>query len=144
MPKLTCRNGGLLFLFLAFIRKLNSSPRSLSGVELGLPDVLLCTCSQLQTSLSHPPLLVLLPIGRLTSARTVDLHRGEGHISFVDFNPNHNHVNAAPKQASLQTSSRPHHMQPPSKITVKYISFSRMAATQASCTSTLQATKSPH
>jgi hypothetical protein len=29
--------------------------------------------------------------------------------SSADFNPNHNHVNAAPKQASFQTTSRPHH-----------------------------------
>jgi hypothetical protein len=34
---------------------------------------------------------------------------GECHNSSVDINPNHNHVNAAPKQASLQTTSRPHH-----------------------------------
>jgi hypothetical protein len=29
--------------------------------------------------------------------------------SSADFNPNHNHVNAPPNQASLQTTSRPHH-----------------------------------
>ncbi len=50
-----------------------------------------------------------LPIGRLTSVRTVDLHWGEWLNSSADFNPNHNHVNAAPTQASLQTTSRPHH-----------------------------------
>ncbi len=50
-----------------------------------------------------------LPIGRLTSDRTVDLHWGEWLNSSADFNPNHNHVNAAPTQASLQTTSRPHH-----------------------------------
>ncbi len=63
-----------------------------------------------------------LPIGRLTRVRTVDLHLGESWInSSAGFNPNHNHVNAAPQQASLQTTSRQHHactMQPPSKITV--------------------------
>ncbi len=57
--------------------------------------------------------------GRLVSARrTVDPHWGKRHNSSADFNPNYNHVNAAPnKQAS-----RPPHvhitMQPPSKITV--------------------------
>ncbi len=50
-----------------------------------------------------------LPIGRLTSVRTVDLHWGEWLNSSADFNPNHNHVNAAPTQASLQTTLRPHH-----------------------------------
>ncbi len=50
-----------------------------------------------------------LPIGRLTSVRTVDLHWGEWLNSSADFNPNHNDVNAAPSQASLQTTSRPHH-----------------------------------
>jgi hypothetical protein len=42
-----------------------------------------------------------LPIGRLTSVRTVDLHWGEWLNSSADFNPNHNLVNAAPTQASL-------------------------------------------
>ncbi len=35
------------------------------------------------------------------SVRTVDTHSGEWFNSPADFNPNHNHVNAAPKQASL-------------------------------------------
>jgi hypothetical protein len=50
-----------------------------------------------------------LPIGRVTSVRNVDLHWGKWLNSSADFNPNLNHVNAAPKQASLQTTSRPHH-----------------------------------
>ncbi len=49
------------------------------------------------------------PFGRLTSVRIDDPYWGEGYNFLVDFNPNHNHVNAAPKQASLQTMSRPHH-----------------------------------
>jgi hypothetical protein len=52
-------------------------------------------------------------IGRLANVRTVDPHWGEWHDSSDDFNPNHNHVNAAPKQARLQTTSRPlHHATP--------------------------------
>ncbi len=49
--------------------------------------------------------------------RIVDPHWEEWHNSFADFNPNHNHVNAAPKQASLKTS-RPNHicMQPQAKL----------------------------
>ncbi len=51
-----------------------------------------------------------LPIRRLTSARAVDTHCGEWLNSSADFNPNRNYVNAAaPKQASFQTTSRPHH-----------------------------------
>ncbi len=50
-----------------------------------------------------------LSIGRKTSVRTVDLHWGEWFNPSTDFNPIHNHVNAAPNQASLQTTSRPHH-----------------------------------
>ncbi len=45
-----------------------------------------------------------LPIGRLTSVRTVDLRRKEWLNSSAVFNPNHNRVNAAPKQASLQST----------------------------------------
>ncbi len=54
-----------------------------------------------------------LPIGRLTSVRTVDLHwGGEWLNSSADFNPNQNHVNAAPihKPASRQL---PHHKATP-------------------------------
>ncbi len=39
----------------------------------------------------------------------VDPHWGEWHNSSADVNPNHNHVNAALKQANLQTTSRPHY-----------------------------------
>jgi hypothetical protein len=38
-----------------------------------------------------------LPIGQLIGVRTVDSHWGEWLKSTTDFNPNHNHVNAAPK-----------------------------------------------
>jgi hypothetical protein len=50
----------------------------------------------------------------LTSVRTVDPHWGERLNSSADFNPNHN---ASPKQASLQTNSRPHYHATPKKIT---------------------------
>jgi hypothetical protein len=39
-----------------------------------------------------------LPIGQLISVRTVVPVWGEWLISSADFNLNHNHVNAAPKQ----------------------------------------------
>ncbi len=48
-----------------------------------------------------------LLIERLTSVRTVDPHWGEWLNSSADFNRNHNHINAAPKQASLRTTLRP-------------------------------------
>ncbi len=60
-----------------------------------------------------------LPIGRLTSVRTVDPHWGEWLNSSVDFNPNHNHVNAAAKQVSLQITSRPNHHAAPKQIVYK-------------------------
>ncbi len=50
-----------------------------------------------------------LPVGRLSSVRTVDLHWGEWLNSSADYNPNHNHVNAAPTKACLQATSRQHH-----------------------------------
>ncbi len=50
-----------------------------------------------------------LPFRPLVCVRTVDPHWGEWQNSFADFNPNNNHVNAAPKQASFQTTSRLHH-----------------------------------
>jgi hypothetical protein len=50
-----------------------------------------------------------LSIGRLISVLTVDPHWGVWLKYSADFNPNHNHVNAAPNQTSLQTTSRPHH-----------------------------------
>jgi hypothetical protein len=59
-----------------------------------------------------------LPNGRLTSVRTIDPHWEKGLNSSADFNPNHNHVNVAQKQASLQTVHVYTTMQPPSKITV--------------------------
>jgi hypothetical protein len=34
---------------------------------------------------------------------------GEWHNSSADFNLNYNHFNAVPKEASLQTTSSPHH-----------------------------------
>ncbi len=40
---------------------------------------------------------------------------GEWHNSPADFNPNHDNVYAAPKQASLKTTSRPRHHATPSK-----------------------------
>ncbi len=46
---------------------------------------------------------------------------GEWLISYADFNPNHNHVNAAPKQSSLQTTSRPHHHATPKQNYCTYI-----------------------
>jgi hypothetical protein len=49
------------------------------------------------------------PIWRLTSVRTVDPHWGDWLNSSAVFNPKHHHVNAALKQASLQTTSRQHH-----------------------------------
>ncbi len=45
--------------------------------------------------------------GWLMSALSIS-HWGEGHNFSADFNPNHSHVNTAPKQASLQTTLRPH------------------------------------
>jgi hypothetical protein len=45
----------------------------------------------------------------LISVRTVDPQWGEWLKSSADFNPNHYHVNAASKQTSLPTTSRPHH-----------------------------------
>ncbi len=59
-----------------------------------------------------------LPIERLSSVRTVDPHWGEWHNSSADFNPNHNHVNAAPNK---QASRLPHvHItkEPSSTITI--------------------------
>jgi hypothetical protein len=44
----------------------------------------------------------------LVSVRTVDPQWGEWHNSSADFNPNNNHVNAAPKQASFQATSLLH------------------------------------
>jgi hypothetical protein len=41
--------------------------------------------------------------------RFVDPHWKEWHNFSAGFKPNHNHVNAAPKRASLHTTSRPHH-----------------------------------
>jgi hypothetical protein len=49
------------------------------------------------------------PLGGLTSIRTVNPIWGEWFNSSADYNPNHNQVNAAPKQSSLQITSRPHH-----------------------------------
>ncbi len=46
---------------------------------------------------------------RLTSVRTLDPLWGDWHNSSAEFSANHNHVNAAPKQASIQTILRPHH-----------------------------------
>ncbi len=54
-----------------------------------------------------------MQIGRLTSVRTVDLHWEEWLNFSADFNPNHKHVKAASKQASLQTTSRPNHHEIP-------------------------------
>jgi hypothetical protein len=53
--------------------------------------------------------VICLCNGWLTSVPTVDPHWGEWQNSSADFNPNNNHVNAAPKQARLQTTSRPQH-----------------------------------
>jgi hypothetical protein len=58
------------------------------------------------------------PHWTVDNVRTADTHWGEWHKSSADFNPNHNHDNAAPKQASLQTTSRPHHHATPKKSTV--------------------------
>jgi hypothetical protein len=56
------------------------------------------------------------PLGcRLVSALSIPI--GEWHKSPADFNPNHNHVNAAPETASLQTTSRPHHQANPKQNT---------------------------
>jgi hypothetical protein len=49
------------------------------------------------------------PHWTLISVRTVDPQWGEWFNSSADFNPNNNHVNTGPKQASFQTTSRPHH-----------------------------------
>jgi len=54
-----------------------------------------------------------LPMGRLISVRSVDPHWGECLSPSADFNPDHNHVNADPKQTSLQTTSGPHHYPTP-------------------------------
>ncbi len=63
--------------------------------------------------------LANLPTGRLTSVRTVDpFPIGEnGSIPLLALTLTA-HVNAATKQASLQTTSRPHHHAPLSKIVV--------------------------
>jgi hypothetical protein len=55
--------------------------------------------------------------GWLVSALSIPIG-GEWLKSSADFNPNHNHVNVAPKQTSLQTTSRPHHHATSSKINV--------------------------
>jgi hypothetical protein len=48
--------------------------------------------------------------GWLVSALSnVHPHWGEGNNFSADFNPNHNHVSSAPKQARLKTTSRSHH-----------------------------------
>jgi hypothetical protein len=46
---------------------------------------------------------------RLTSVLTANPYWGERLNSSAEFNPNYKHVNTARKQASLQTTSRPHH-----------------------------------
>ncbi len=52
--------------------------------------------------------------GWLLFARTVDPHWGEWLNSSADFNPNHNHVNAAPNQTRASTFLHVHTtMQPP-------------------------------
>jgi hypothetical protein len=46
----------------------------------------------------------------LVSALSIPIaENGSIPLLALKFNPNHNHVNAASKQASLQTTSRPHH-----------------------------------
>ncbi len=50
----------------------------------------------------------------MTSVRTVDLQWGEWLYSSADFNPNHNHVNAAPKPPDHFTSTIP--CNPKSKV----------------------------
>jgi hypothetical protein len=52
----------------------------------------------------------------LVSALSITI--GEWHNSLADFNPNHNHGNADPKQASLQTTVRPQHHATPKQNTV--------------------------
>ncbi len=53
---------------------------------------------------------------------------GEWHSSAADINPNHNHVNAAPKQASLQTTSRPlHHATPQANLLYVLVSNPALA-----------------
>ncbi len=42
------------------------------------------------------------------------------------FNPNHNHVNADPKQTSIHTTSRPLHHAAPKQIPVLYGKFTRV------------------
>jgi hypothetical protein len=56
----------------------------------------------------------------LTSVRTVDPHSGDWLLnSSAGFNSNHNHVNAAAKQASRQTTSRPHQHATPKSLYTK-------------------------
>jgi hypothetical protein len=80
---------------------------------LELPPLLVKRCTGTTAGLGYLEVYVFahanLPIGRLTSVRIVDLHWEEWLNSFADFNPNHSHVNAAPKQACLQITSGPHH-----------------------------------
>jgi hypothetical protein len=55
-------------------------------------------------------LLCTLPISNpLWSALSIPGGMAQWHNSSADFNPNHNRANSAPKQASLQTTSCPHH-----------------------------------
>jgi hypothetical protein len=50
------------------------------------------------------------PIGQLIGVRIVDPHWGERLKSSTAFNPNHNHVNAAPKTSKTPNpASHPHH-----------------------------------
>ncbi len=85
------------------------------AASIGLPPLLVQRCNGTTAGLGYLDVQYTwfvhsnLPIGRLTSVRTVNLHWGEWLNSSAYFNPNNNHVNSAPTQASLQTTSRPHH-----------------------------------
>ncbi len=50
--------------------------------------------------------------GGLVSALSISIGEN-GSFPLMTLTPDHNHVNAAPKQASLQTTSRPHHRATP-------------------------------
>ncbi len=87
----------------------------------GGPPLLVQRCNDTTAGLSYLEVNVICPCKsphwavnyRVSALRTVDPHWGEWHNFSADFNPNHNHINAAPNK---QVSRPPHvytTMQPP-------------------------------
>ncbi len=90
------------------------SDQNVTKFCLELPPLLVQRCTGTTAGLGYLEVYGICPCKSPhwtvdKNVRNVDIHWEEWLNSSADFNPNHKHVKAASKEASLQTTSRPHH-----------------------------------